>query len=210
MARLNESLAHLSTVQPMALSEIYALGALMGLHQSALSRHERAYSELMTYINEGNAITLDEVLKIGLMHSRDHHSASKAFRAVHEAAAVCNHACPLCCKRDFRGRETPRPSRSRSSPGSNSSSSDSSPRRALSAAAAQDAHGPINSYWQSQGLAHRYHTYAATLQDHYISPHQVLLDSDIDHFSHPDAGPDLMSAAGQFLPEPSSDADESA
>jgi len=48
------------------------------------------------------------------------------------------------------------------------------------------------------------------LQEHYISPHQVLLDSDIDHFSHPDAGPALMSAAGQFLPEPSSDADESA
>ena len=106
MARLNESLAHLSTVQPMALSEIYALGALMGLHQSALSRHERAYSELMTYINESNAITLDEVLKIGLMHSRDHHSAAKPFRAVHEAAAVCNHACPLCCKRDFRANRS--------------------------------------------------------------------------------------------------------
>jgi len=76
----------------MTLSEIYALGALMGLHQSALSRHEGAYSELMTYINEGNAITLDEVLKIGLKHSCDHHSAAKAFRAVHDAAAVCNHA----------------------------------------------------------------------------------------------------------------------
>jgi hypothetical protein len=84
------------------------------------------------------------------------------------------------------------------------------PVAVLPAAAAQDAHGPINSYWRSQGLAHRYHTYAATLQEHYISPHQVLLDSDIDHFSHPDAGPALMSAAGQFLPEPSSDADESA
>jgi hypothetical protein len=79
-----------------------------------------------------------------------------------------------------------------------------------SAAAVQAAHGPINSYWQSQGLVHRYHTYAATLQEHYISPHQVLLDSDIDHFSHPEAGPAIMSAAGQFLPEPSSDADESA
>jgi hypothetical protein len=42
------------------------------------------------------------------------------------------------------------------------------------------------------------------------SPHQVLLDSGIDQFSHPEAGPALMSAAGQFLPEPSSDADESA
>ena len=110
-----------------------------------------------------------------------------------------------------------------------------------SAAAVQAAHGPINSYWQSQGLVHRYHTYAATLQEHYISPHQVLLDADIDQFSHPEAGPAereccllvlnlvsstlscirqprprfrvldvIMSVAGQFLPEPSSDADESA
>ena len=71
MARLNESLAQLSTVQPMALSEIYALGALIGLHQSGLSRHERAYRELLTYINEGNALTLDEVLKTGLRYSRD-------------------------------------------------------------------------------------------------------------------------------------------
>jgi hypothetical protein len=35
------------------------------------------------------------------------------------------------------------------------------PVAVLPAAAAQDAHGPINSYWLSQGLAHRYHTYAA-------------------------------------------------
>jgi len=55
MARLNESLAQLSTVKPLALSEIYALAALMGLHQSASSRHERAYRELVTNINEGNA-----------------------------------------------------------------------------------------------------------------------------------------------------------
>jgi hypothetical protein len=224
MARLNESLAQLSTVKPLALSEIYALGALIGLHQSGSSRHERAYRELLTYINEGNALTLDEVLKTGLRYSRDHHSAAQAFRAVHDDAAVCNHACPLCCKRDFRGRETPRSSRSRSSPRSTTSSRAGSPqprrsttssragspppRRALSAAAAQDAWGPINSYWQSQGLAHRYHTYAATLKENFISPHQVILDADIDHLSHPEAGPALMSRASQFLPEPFSDADE--
>jgi len=107
MARLNEYVAQLSTVQPLALSEIYALGALMGLHQSASSHHERAYRELITYINEGNAITLDEVLKIGLEHSRDHHSAAKAFLAVHDGADVCNHTCHVCCKHDFRGRKTP-------------------------------------------------------------------------------------------------------
>ena len=58
MARLNESLAQLATVQPMTLSEIYALDALMGLHLSESSRHERAYRDLMTFIDEGNALTL--------------------------------------------------------------------------------------------------------------------------------------------------------
>jgi hypothetical protein len=207
MALLNESLVQLSTVQPLTLSEIYALAALMGLHLSESSRHERSYRDLMTFVDEGHALTLEEVLKIGLKYSRDRPSAAHAYRAMRDADAVCNHACPLCCTRDFRGSETPRPSRSRSSPRSNSSSRASSPRRALSATA---AHGPVNSYWQSQGLAHSYHTYAETLQEHYISPHQVLLDADIDQFSHPEAGAAIMAAAGQFLPEPSSDADESA
>ena len=42
----------------MTISEIYALAALMGLHLSESSRHERAYRDLMTFIDEGNALTL--------------------------------------------------------------------------------------------------------------------------------------------------------
>ena len=72
------------------------------------------------------------------------------------------------------------------------------PRRALSAAAAQDAYGPINSYWQSQGLAHRYHTYDATLQEHYISPHQVLLDVDIDQLSEMESPGPRNSGSGDI------------
>jgi len=41
MALLNESLAQLSTVKPLELSEIYALAALMGLHLSESSHDER-------------------------------------------------------------------------------------------------------------------------------------------------------------------------
>jgi hypothetical protein len=99
MARLNESLAQFSTVQPMTLSEIYALAALMGLHLSESSSHERPYRDLMTFIDEGNALTLEEVLKIGLKYSRDRPSTANAYRAMRDADAVCNHACPLCCKR---------------------------------------------------------------------------------------------------------------
>ena len=99
MARLNKSLVQLSTVKPMALSEIYALAALMGLHLSESSRHEHAYSDLMTFIDEGNALTLEDVLRIGLKYSRDRPSTSSAYRAMRDADVVCNCACPLCCKR---------------------------------------------------------------------------------------------------------------
>jgi hypothetical protein len=51
---------------------------------------------------------------------------------------------------------------------------------------------PINTYWSDQGLNHQYHTFADILQSNYVSPHQVILDADIDSFSHPDAGPALM------------------
>jgi hypothetical protein len=40
-----------------------------------------------------------------------------------------------------------------------------------------------------------------------VSPHQVLLDADIDHFGHPEAGPALMRAAAKFPEEPPSDED---
>jgi len=99
MARLNESLAQLSTVTLMALSEIYALAALMGLHLSESSRHERAYRDLMTFIDEGNALTLEDVLRIGLKYSRDRPSTVSAYRAMRNADVVCNCDCPLCCKR---------------------------------------------------------------------------------------------------------------
>jgi hypothetical protein len=128
MARLNESLAQLSTVKPMVLSEIYALAA-------ELSRHESSYSDLVTFIDEGNALTLKEVLRICLKYSRERPSADNAYRAMRDADAVCNHACLLCCNLDFCGSETPRPSRSRSSPRSHSSSR-AGPRLALSATAA--------------------------------------------------------------------------
>ena len=69
---------------------------------------------------------------------------------------------------------------------------------------------PVNSYWRDQGLTHHYHTFAVMLQSNYVSPHQVLLDTDIDHFSHHEAGPALMVAADKFPEDPPSDADESA
>ncbi len=115
IARLNESLAQLATVKLMSISEIYVLAALMGLHLSPSVRHERAYRDLMTFIDEGNVLTLEEVLKIDLKHSRDRPSTANAFSAVRAAYAVCTRACPLCCS---RGRSPHPSSRNSSSAGS--------------------------------------------------------------------------------------------
>jgi hypothetical protein len=62
-------------------------------------------------------------------------------------------------------------------------------------------------YWRDQGLDHQYHAFATILQSNYVSPHQVILDADIDCFSHPDAGPALMRAAAKYPEEPPSDDD---
>jgi hypothetical protein len=86
----------------MTISEIYALAALMGLHLSESSHHERAYRDLIMFIDETNALTIEEVLKIGLKYSRDRPSTANAYRAMLDADSVCNCACPLCCKCGIR------------------------------------------------------------------------------------------------------------
>jgi hypothetical protein len=37
-----------------------------------------------------------------------------------------------------------------------------------------------------------------------VSPHQVILDADIDHFGHPDVGHALMSVSANYPEEPPS------
>jgi hypothetical protein len=41
-----------------------------------------------------------------------------------------------------------------------------------------------------------------------VSPHQIILDTDIDHFGQPDAGHALTSAAANYPDEPSTDDDD--
>jgi hypothetical protein len=168
IARLNESLAQLATVKPMSISEIYALAALMGLHLSSSARHERAYRDLMTFIDEGNALTLEEVLKVGLKYSRDRPSTANAFSAVRAADPVCTRACPLCCS---RGR-SPHPS-SRNS--SRAGSRHGSPRSGHRAFRVVHDH----EYWNQLGLDEVYHTYAAVLEVNDINHHYActLLES---------------------------------
>jgi hypothetical protein len=63
------------------VTDIYALTALMGLHLSSSARYGRAYRDLMTYIDEAHAITLEQVLKIGLKYCRDRPSVVRTFAA---------------------------------------------------------------------------------------------------------------------------------
>jgi hypothetical protein len=191
IASVNASASQLSHVQPMTVQDVYALVTLMGLYLSEASGHQKAYKELLTHINDGHALTIDTVQHEIIRFSRSH--APRAFAITHACdSSVCNHICPRCC--DTRGD-----SRSSLSPRSHSSSRAGSPRRTFSATAA-----PINTYWRDQGLDPQYHTFAAILQSNYVSPHQVILDADIDHFGHPDVGHALMSGSANYPEEPPS------
>ena len=108
IARLNKPLTQLATVKPMSVSEIYALASLMELHLSSSARHVR---DLTTFIDEGNALTLEEVLKIGLLQALSRPPTDNAFSAVRAAYAVCTRACLLCCSRG----QSPHPSSRNSS-----------------------------------------------------------------------------------------------
>ena len=181
----------------MTVQDVYALVTLMGLYLSEASGHQKAYKEFLAHIDDGHALTLDKMQHEIIRFSRSH--APRAFTRTHAGdSSVCNHSCLRCC--DTRG-ETPRPSRSSSTPRSHSSSRAGSPRRTFSATAA-----PIITYWRDQGLDPQYHTFAAILQSNYV-PHQVILDADIDHFGHPDAGHALMRAAANYPEESPSNND---
>jgi hypothetical protein len=195
---VNASAFQLSHVQPMTVQDVYALVTLMGLYLSEASGHQKAYKKLLAHIDDGHALTIDKVQHEIIRYS--HSRAPRAFALTHTSdSSVCNHLCPRFC--DTRG-ETPRPSRSSSSPRSHSSSCAGSPRHTFSATAA-----PLNTYWRDQGLDPQYHTFAAILQSNFVSPHQVILDGDIDHFGHPDDGHAFMRAAANYPKEPPSDED---
>jgi hypothetical protein len=115
---------------------------------SEASGHQKAYKELLAHIDDGHALTLDEVQHEIIRFSRSH--ALRAFALTHAGnSPVCNHCCPRCC--DTRG-ETPRPSHSSSSPRSHSSSHAGSPRRTFSATAF-----PVNTFCRDLDLDPDYH-----------------------------------------------------
>jgi hypothetical protein len=139
------------------------------------------------FIDEDNALTLEEVLKVGLKYSRDRPSTANAFSAVRAADPVCTRACPLCC---LRGRSPHTSSRNSSRAGSRHGS----PRSGHRAFHVVHDH----EYWNQLGLDEVYHTYAAVLEVNSIIPHHVLIERKLDDFSHKNAGDAMATVAARF------------
>jgi hypothetical protein len=115
---VNTSVSQLSNLPHLSVPDVFALVSLMGLYLSDAHGHQKAYKDLIAFIDEGNELTLDKVQNTVIYHSRD--TSLRAFALTHAGASPsCNHRCPRCC--DPRGT-TPRPSRSSSRAGGRSGS----------------------------------------------------------------------------------------
>jgi len=54
----------------MSVRDVFALVTLMGLYISTASGHQKAYKELLAYVDGGNALTLDDVQHAMIWYSR--------------------------------------------------------------------------------------------------------------------------------------------
>ena len=70
ITRINTSVSQLSHLQDMSVRDVFALVILMGLYLSTASGHQKAYKELLAYIDAGNALTLDDVQHAMIRYSR--------------------------------------------------------------------------------------------------------------------------------------------
>jgi hypothetical protein len=97
---VNTSVSQLSNLPHLSVPDVFALVSLMGLYLSDAHGHQKAYKDLITFIDEGNELTLDKVQNTVIYHSRD--TSLRAFALTHAGASPsCNHRCPRCC--DTRG-----------------------------------------------------------------------------------------------------------
>ena len=143
--------------------------SIFGLDKSPHSRHQKAYGELVEYIDAGNSLSLEKVLQVGLKHVRRNSHNAQAFVALRLDDCDCNpttgYTCPKCAKSrpDSRGN-TPRSARS---------SSSRSPRpRGFKTQLARD----LEAKYVEEGLKPEYSVYAVALAFNDIAPEQVLID----------------------------------
>ena len=70
---------------------LYALVSLMGLYLSDATGHQKAYKELITFIDDGNELTLDKMQRMIMYHSRN--TSLRAFALTHDGASTASPAC---------------------------------------------------------------------------------------------------------------------
>jgi hypothetical protein len=84
IAVVNESSSQLSNMPPMSITDIYALVTLMGLHLSSSDHHEKAYHELIAYVDEGNSLALEKVQQVRLKYASSRHPVACTFALTRE------------------------------------------------------------------------------------------------------------------------------
>jgi len=57
MALINTSVSQLGHMPHMSVRDVFALATLMGLYLSPASGHQKAYKELLAYVDAGHALT---------------------------------------------------------------------------------------------------------------------------------------------------------
>jgi hypothetical protein len=168
----------------MTVPDVYTPVTLMDLYLSEAFYHQKAYKELLAHVDDGHALTLDKVQNAIISFSRSRSARAFALTRSGDTPA-CTHGCPRCCavpRGDTPGRT------------SRSSSRASSPRAHRTFRTVDD-----HEYWDNLGLDEEYHVFAAIFENNGVSPHQVLLDANIESsFLHDDAGSALSRAAAKF------------
>jgi len=99
IARINTSVSQLGHMNAMSVRDVFALVILMGLFLSTTSGHQKAYKELLAYVDAGNALTLDDVQHAMIPYSRSKQPRAFSSRrpaAVRRTDERCSNCCPRC------------------------------------------------------------------------------------------------------------------
>ena len=184
----------------MSVSDVFSLVTLMGLYLSDASDHQKAYKELLAYVDTRNVLMLYTVQHVIILFSR---SKSMCVFALNAGDTRCTHTCPRCCDRDTVNEDSITAAPAAATP--------VAARRHLHALRAALAAALVaqpcvfialsaqlmttSKYWNKMGLDDYYHTFAAVLETNCVSPHQVLLEAGIDDFAHHNNGHALTAAA---------------
>jgi hypothetical protein len=86
IASINTSVSQLGHMKDMSVCDVFALVTLMGLYILTSSGHQKAYKELLAYVDVGNVLTLDDVQHAIILYLR---SKSNCVFSVHRSDTHC-------------------------------------------------------------------------------------------------------------------------